>query len=61
LILDGLSNLAMKPTETTNEVISRITRTVQVIKESFEDYAGVIPYHQMIIMMVFQITLSGHS
>jgi hypothetical protein len=37
LILEGLSNLAMKPTETTNEVISRITRTVRVIKESFKD------------------------
>jgi hypothetical protein len=44
LILEGLSNLAMKPTETTNERISRITRTVRVIKESFEDYEGVIPY-----------------
>ncbi len=44
LILEGLSNLAMKPTETMNVVISRITRTVRVIKESFEDYGGVIPY-----------------
>jgi hypothetical protein len=37
LMLDGLSNLAMKPTETMNELISRITRTVRVIKESFEE------------------------
>jgi len=44
LILEGLCNLTMKPNETTNEVISRFTRTVQVIKESFEDYRGVIPY-----------------
>jgi hypothetical protein len=44
LILEGLLNLAMKPTKTTNEVISRITRTVKVIKESFEDYRGVIPH-----------------
>jgi hypothetical protein len=34
----------MKPAETTNEVISRITRTVRVIKESFKDCGGVIPY-----------------
>ncbi len=44
LILEGLSNLTMKPTETTNEVISRITRTVRVIKESFKDCGGLIPY-----------------
>jgi hypothetical protein len=41
LILEGLYNLAMK---TTNELISRMTRTVRVIKESFENYGGVIPY-----------------
>jgi hypothetical protein len=36
----------MKPTETRNEVISRITGTVRVIKESFEDYWGMSPYPQ---------------
>jgi len=30
--------------ETMNEVISRITSTVRVIKESFEGYGGVIHY-----------------
>jgi hypothetical protein len=36
----------MKQNETTNEVISQITRTVRVIKESFNDFGGVIPYPQ---------------
>ncbi len=44
LILEGLSNLAMKPNETTNKVISQIMRTVRVIKESFYNFGGVIPY-----------------
>jgi hypothetical protein len=46
LILEGLSNLAMKPNETTNEVLCRITRTMRLMKESFYDYGGVIPYPQ---------------
>jgi hypothetical protein len=46
LILEGLSNLAMKPNEMTNEVISQITRTVKGFKESFYDFGGVIPYPQ---------------
>jgi hypothetical protein len=37
LILEGLANLAMKPNETTNELLTRITRMVRVIKESFEN------------------------
>jgi len=32
LILEGLSNLAMKPNETTNELLTRITRTTRVIR-----------------------------
>jgi hypothetical protein len=44
LILEGLSNLAMKPNETTNEMLTRITRTTQVIRESFDDYDTKIPY-----------------
>jgi hypothetical protein len=43
LILEGLSNLAMKPNETTNKVISRITDMIRVIKESFADFRGKIP------------------
>jgi hypothetical protein len=43
LILEELSNLAMKLNETTNEIISRITDTVRVIKESFDWYWGKIP------------------
>jgi hypothetical protein len=41
LILQGLSNLAMKPNETTNELL---TRTTRVIRESFDDYGAKIPY-----------------
>ncbi len=44
LILEGLSNLAMKPNETTNELLTRITRTTRVIRESFDDYNAKIPY-----------------
>jgi hypothetical protein len=43
LILEGLANLAMKPIETTNELLTRITRTTQVIKESFTDYGAITP------------------
>jgi Ty3 transposon capsid-like protein len=43
LILEGLANLAMKPNEMTNELLSRITRAVRVIKESFENYRAITP------------------
>ena len=46
LILEGLANLAMKPNETnetTNELITRITWTVRVIKESFLEYGAFTP------------------
>jgi hypothetical protein len=41
LILEGLVNLAMKPNEMTNELLTRITRTVSVTKESFADYGAI--------------------
>jgi hypothetical protein len=44
LILEGLSNLAMKSNETTNELLTRITRTTRVIRESFDEYDTKIPY-----------------
>ncbi len=44
LILEGLSNLAMKPYETTNELLTWITRTTRVIREGFDDYDAKIPY-----------------
>jgi hypothetical protein len=44
LILEGLSNLAMKSNETTNELLTRITRTTRVIRESFDEYDAKIPY-----------------
>jgi hypothetical protein len=34
LILEGLANFAMKPNERTNELLTRITHKVRVIKES---------------------------
>ncbi len=43
LILEGLANLATKPNKTTNELLTRITRTVRVIKESFENYGAITP------------------
>jgi hypothetical protein len=46
LILEGLSNLAMKSNETTNELLTRITRTTRVIRESFDEYDAKIPYPQ---------------
>ncbi len=44
LILEGLSNLAMKPNETTNELLTRITRTTRVIRETFDKYEAKIPH-----------------
>jgi hypothetical protein len=44
LILEGLSNLAMKSNETTNELLTHITRTTRVIRESFDEYDAKIPY-----------------
>jgi len=41
LILEGLAKLAMKLNETTNELLTRITRTVRVIKESFSNYGAI--------------------
>jgi hypothetical protein len=40
LILEGLENLAMKPNKTMNELLTQITRTVRVIKESFKNYGA---------------------
>ncbi len=34
----------MKSNETTNELLTRITRTTRVIRESFDDYDAKIPY-----------------
>jgi hypothetical protein len=37
-IIDGLSNLAMGPNETTGELLARITNTMVIIKESYTAY-----------------------
>jgi hypothetical protein len=38
LIIDGLSNLAMKPNESTGELLAQITNTMVIIKESYAAY-----------------------
>jgi hypothetical protein len=38
LIIDRLSNLAMKPNESTDELLARITNTMVIIKESYTTY-----------------------
>jgi len=38
LIIEGLSNLAMKPNESTGELLARITNTMVIIKDSYADY-----------------------
>jgi hypothetical protein len=43
IILEGLANLAMKPSEMMNELLTRITRTTRVIQESFAEYGGITP------------------
>jgi hypothetical protein len=43
LILERLANLAMKPSETTNELLTRITCTTRLIKESFAEYGAITP------------------
>jgi hypothetical protein len=42
-IIDGLSNMAMGPNETTGELLARITNTVVIIKESYAAYENKIP------------------
>jgi hypothetical protein len=42
-IIDGLSNLAMGPNETTGELLARITNTMVIIKESYVAYNNKVP------------------
>ncbi len=43
LILEGFLNSVMRPSETTNELLTRITRTTRVIRESFKEDDAKIP------------------
>ncbi len=45
--MDGLSNLAMKPTESIGELLARITNTMVIIKESYTTYENKVeaPQH----------------
>jgi len=38
MIIEGLSNLAMKPSESTGELLARITNTMVILKESYASY-----------------------
>jgi hypothetical protein len=38
LIIEGLSNLVMKPNESTGELLARITNTMVIIKENYATY-----------------------
>jgi hypothetical protein len=42
-IIEGLSNLAMGPTETTGELLARITNLMVIIKESYAAYNNKAP------------------
>ena len=43
MIMEGLSNLAMKPGELTGELLARITNTMVIIKESYASYENKPP------------------
>jgi hypothetical protein len=43
MIMEGLSNLAMKPGESTGELLARITNTMVIIKESYANYENKPP------------------
>jgi hypothetical protein len=56
----------MKPTETTYEIISCITNTIRVIRESYKDYGAKIPKLQNninggILNHAFQTFLKAHN
>jgi len=42
-IIDGLSNLAMGPSETTGELLAQITNLMVIIKESYAAYDNKVP------------------
>ncbi len=43
MIIEGLSNLAMKPGESTGELLARITNTMVIIKDSYASYENKPP------------------
>ena len=47
LIIEGLSNLAMKPNKSTGELLTRIINTMVIIKESYAVYQNKVeaPHH----------------
>jgi hypothetical protein len=49
LIIDRLSNLAMKLNKSTGELLARITNTMMIIKESYAAYCNKVatPQHEV--------------
>jgi hypothetical protein len=47
LIIEGLSNLAMKPNKSTGELLTRIINTIMIIKENYAAYQNKVeaPHH----------------
>jgi hypothetical protein len=47
MIIEGLSNLTMKPNESTGELLARITNTMVILKDSYASYENkpVAPAH----------------
>jgi hypothetical protein len=46
MIIEGLSNLAMKPYEATRELLARIINTMVILKESYASYENKPPRYQ---------------
>jgi hypothetical protein len=50
MIIEGLSNLAMKPNESMGELLARITNTMVILKESYASYEikpAALPHHDV--------------
>ncbi len=56
-----LSNLAMKPNETTNELLTRITWTTRVIRESFDEYDAKTTGTEKVLSFYFYSNISKYQ
>jgi len=61
MIIEGLSNLAMKPSESTGELLARITNTMVILKESYASHENkpAAPAHHH-VNGGFTISLARH-
>ncbi len=55
MIMEGLYNLAMKPGESTGELLARITNTMVMIKESYASYENLIQRPRHITMSTMDL------